>query len=152
MLSAKQSSRTSNFNVFCLTRPGIEPPTSRMPGERSTATVPGPGRGNEGGKFHMTSCLKRQCKCSQQNFWNRWWFGDIWGRAHWRTMTGTGSPSCQVWRGGHGQEYHWPCVMRRHVRPHKGPHCLQSESAFELLAPDLTLILPLRTFSTFCNA
>ncbi len=33
MLSAKQSSRTSNFNVFCSTRPGIEPPTSRMPGE-----------------------------------------------------------------------------------------------------------------------
>ncbi len=36
MLSAKQISRTSNFNVFCLTRPGIEPSTSRMPGERST--------------------------------------------------------------------------------------------------------------------
>ncbi len=34
VLSAKQSSRTSNFNVLCLTRPGIEPPTSRMPGER----------------------------------------------------------------------------------------------------------------------
>ncbi len=32
VLSAKQSSRTSNFNVFCLTRAGIEPPTSRMPG------------------------------------------------------------------------------------------------------------------------
>ncbi len=30
VLSAKQSRRTSNFNVFCLTRPGIEPLTSRM--------------------------------------------------------------------------------------------------------------------------
>ncbi len=43
VLSAKQSSRTSNFNVFWLTRPGIEPPTSRMPGERSTTTLPGRG-------------------------------------------------------------------------------------------------------------
>ena len=40
MLSAKQSSRTSNFNVFCLTWPRIEPPTSCMPGERSTTTLP----------------------------------------------------------------------------------------------------------------
>ncbi len=33
ILIARQSSRTSNFNVFCFARPGIEPPTSRMPGE-----------------------------------------------------------------------------------------------------------------------
>ncbi len=39
-LIAKQISRTSNFNVCCLTRPGIEPPTSRIPGERSTTTLP----------------------------------------------------------------------------------------------------------------
>ncbi len=45
VLSAKQSSRTSNFNVCCLTRPGIEPPTSQthMPGECSTTTLPGHG-------------------------------------------------------------------------------------------------------------
>ncbi len=41
VLSAKQSSRTSNFNVFCLTRLGIEPPTSRMPD--STTTLPSRG-------------------------------------------------------------------------------------------------------------
>ncbi len=41
MRSAKQSSRTSNFNVFCLTCPGIKQPTSRMPGKRrSTTTLP----------------------------------------------------------------------------------------------------------------
>ncbi len=43
MLSAKQSSRTSNFNVVCLTWPRIEPPTSCMPGEHSTTTLPGRG-------------------------------------------------------------------------------------------------------------
>ncbi len=43
VLSAKQSSRTLNFNIFCLTRPGIEPPTSRMPVECSTTTLPGRG-------------------------------------------------------------------------------------------------------------
>ncbi len=36
----RPGSRTSNFNVFCLTRPGIEPPTSRMPGKCSTTTLP----------------------------------------------------------------------------------------------------------------
>ncbi len=40
VLSAKQSTRTSNFNVSCLTQLRIEPPTSRMPGERSTTTLP----------------------------------------------------------------------------------------------------------------
>ncbi len=30
VLSAKQSSRTSNLNVFCLTRPGIEPPFGNL--------------------------------------------------------------------------------------------------------------------------
>ncbi len=39
VLSVKQSSRTSNCNFFCLTRPGIEPPSCRMPGERSTTTL-----------------------------------------------------------------------------------------------------------------
>ncbi len=53
VLSAKQSSRTSNLNVFCLTRPGIEPPTSRMSGERSTTTLPGRG------------VLKCRCSASQ---------------------------------------------------------------------------------------
>ena len=41
MLSVMQSSRTYNFNVFCLTRSGIEPPTSRMPGGCLTTTLPG---------------------------------------------------------------------------------------------------------------
>ncbi len=43
MLSAKQSSRASNFNVFCSMQLGIEPPTTSMPGERSTTTLPGRG-------------------------------------------------------------------------------------------------------------
>ncbi len=43
VLSAKQSSRTSNFNVFCLKRPVIGPPTSLMSGERATPTLPGCG-------------------------------------------------------------------------------------------------------------
>ncbi len=43
MLSSKQRSRTSNFNVLYLMQPGIERPTSRMPGEPSTTTLPGRG-------------------------------------------------------------------------------------------------------------
>ncbi len=34
---------TLNFNVFHLTRPGIEPSSSRRPGERATTTLPGRG-------------------------------------------------------------------------------------------------------------
>ncbi len=40
------------FNVFCLMEPGIEPPTSRMPGERSTTTLPGRGHYNVWGFDH----------------------------------------------------------------------------------------------------
>ncbi len=65
VLSAKQSSRTSNFNVFCLTRPGIEPPTSSMPGERSTTTLPGRGvRDCCGNNLNM---LKSKAKLSCLN-------------------------------------------------------------------------------------
>ena len=42
VLSAKQSRRNSNYNIFCVTRPGIEPQTSRMPDEGSTTTFPWP--------------------------------------------------------------------------------------------------------------
>ncbi len=38
VLSAKQSRRTSNFNVFCS---GIDPPTFCMPGEHSTTSLAG---------------------------------------------------------------------------------------------------------------
>ncbi len=39
-LTIKQSSRTSNCHVLFVTRPGIEAPTPRMPGKRSTTTLP----------------------------------------------------------------------------------------------------------------
>ena len=46
VLSTKQSSRTSNLNIFFffgLTWSWIEPPTSRMPGKCWTTTLPGHG-------------------------------------------------------------------------------------------------------------
>ncbi len=46
VLSAKQSSKTSNFKVFFYAA-GIEPPTSRMPAERSTTTLPGRGESKQ---------------------------------------------------------------------------------------------------------
>ncbi len=57
VLSAKQSSRTSNFNVFCLMWPGIEPPTSRVPGERSTTTLPGRGMVRWAFLYSSKGCL-----------------------------------------------------------------------------------------------
>ncbi len=64
MLSAKQSSTTSNFNVFCLSRPGIEPPTSRTTGERSTTTLPGRGHDKWNQGLYITdtgiTCTKYQ--------------------------------------------------------------------------------------------
>ena len=40
VLSTKQSSKTSNFNVFCLTQLEIKLPSSRMPGKSSGTTLP----------------------------------------------------------------------------------------------------------------
>ncbi len=58
-LLCRALSRASNFNVFCLTRPGIEPTTSRMQGERSTTTLTGRGLNDSKTWPHKQSFIKR---------------------------------------------------------------------------------------------
>ncbi len=77
-----RAAEPSNFNVFCLTRPGIEPPTSRMPGERSTATLSGRGKLRWTDESNMVSLFSKYLVsliwCTQlATTYTGAWIGDL---------------------------------------------------------------------------